>query len=264
MQGYENILGFGFLLIGIGLFIWCMLYATTALLNGFQEDDEVIEGLFAFICVPLLYDFFINSFHVISLERFLYITATIGFLSLIVVLSEYAFSKVNEGSTAETLVALLVFGGFAIFVLWRFYDIIMIRENFWVLMVPIVIIGVVIFAALVGSNAPNNTAQPAPQSNRPKKVARTHPAEFRIVSPKDVAANPKLFENVKPHERVAWLEFIVEQPKWNEPDRATARRILASLPKKPKTTLPKTIEAKPIERTDPRSAFDIPPQRLDE
>ena len=178
----------------------------------------------------------------------------------------------------QALNAFMMNGGFGVFVLWRFYDIIMVRENFWVLLVPIVLIGVVIFAALTGGNAPNNSAQPAAQAGRKNKVARTSPAIFempykdnRVISEADIAANPKLFEKIDHRDRIAWLEYIVDQPKWNESDRKAARRILDSLPPqipppppKPRATVPKTIESKPIKQPDPRSAFDIPPQRLDE
>jgi len=168
MQGSENILAFGFLMVGIGLFLWSMLSAAVAVVNRFQNGDEWIHGLFAVLCVPLLYDLFIsNKFAPVSGKDFVYMTATIGVLSLIVFALEFAYSKVKEESLAESLVSLVCFGGLALFVLWRLYDIIMVREHFWVLILPIGLVGGIIFAALFSDDTSSNSAQVMPPERNP-------------------------------------------------------------------------------------------------
>ena len=173
-----DVVGFIFLLVGTGLALLSLYKAVVTFANKFETGGwEWPHAWFVTICVPLVYDFFLsNSYNSygISFEDFAMIAALLGFLSLIPLAFEYALSKVKT-EDGETIIALIYIACLAIFVLWRLYDIIMVRENFWIMALPFAAFGVAAFFAVIDgisstAHPPSNSIQPTPRNNPPQQI----------------------------------------------------------------------------------------------
>jgi len=148
----------GFIIIITGLSLLSIHLIRAAI--GFNEGDtdtRFLHTVFAIVCVPLMieyritsdFDYKISNPHgVMDTKDVVIMFAGIGFASLIAFSVERISLIAERDGKDDSILMLLYFVGIALFALSRFYDIIMVRENFWVLFFPLAAVVGIIYAIL--------------------------------------------------------------------------------------------------------------------
>lgn len=169
----NGFLTFIILIIGVSLLCYHLIRVAQSVVDSTNDDRETIHRVFALLCLPFVLEFSIiespSGYDNFDLSDLVVALALTGWITLYAVAFEITFRttkiiEVSEDREGWILAGFLTF--IAIFDLWRLYEIIIVREHFWVLLFPIIIVGFVVYHILENSvSQPQSTVSsplPAP------------------------------------------------------------------------------------------------------
>lgn len=165
------------LVSGIGLLCYHCIRVAQAIADTTGNDAYLMHGMFALFCVPFAFEFLWSQMYssAFSINEFVGVLALLGWGTLYAVIFEIIVRKLPKAD--EGLIAVCFITPIAIFDIWRLYDLIWLREHFWILLFPLA--GVAGIAVSIIQS--NNTQQASPPQQQWQSPMASPPPKPKLV-----------------------------------------------------------------------------------
>jgi len=161
VNGFSTFL---ILIIGISLLCYHLIRVAQSIIDS-NDDAKAVHGYFALLCLPFAFEFSIiansKAYGSFDIDDLIIALAVTGWLTLYAVAFEIVFRMIKASENTEGWIVAGFIGLIAIFDIWRLYEIIMVREHFWVLILPLVVVGFAIAGILENGGTQQQQSPPA-------------------------------------------------------------------------------------------------------